>query len=114
MRRLLLMTVLLTPLPGLADATLVYHNSAGKMMIRTLVKNHLMRMDEGTHSSVIYDTAASTMTVIQHADRRYFVFDQQTINKLGSQVSAAQAELKAQTQCCLFPIRTKNWRFMKL
>ncbi len=95
-RLLVILGALLTPLSCLADATLIYHNSAGQTAIRTMVQGHLMRMDEGQKSSVIYDTASSTMTVIEHKERRYFRFDQNTINKLGSQVSAAQAELKAQ------------------
>ena len=85
--------------PALADTHVAYTDADGKPGIQVYVKDGKVRMENGVGQPIsIFDTANPALIVMNPADKRYSVFDQETAQHLGAEYQEAQRQLDEATK----------------
>lgn len=94
----LLLPAALCAAPAFADTHVAYTDANGQPGMQLYVKGGKVRMENGAGQPIgIFDTVNNTLLVINPAQKRYSVFDQQTAQHLSDQFQEAQKQLDEAT-----------------
>ena len=85
--------------PAVADTHVAYTDTAGQPGMQLYVKDGKVRMENGAGQPIgIFDTVGNSLLVLEPAQKKYFVFDEQTAAHLGAQFQEAQRQLDEATK----------------
>ena len=96
---ILTLLALLCAAPAFADTHVAYTDAGGQPGMQLYVKGSKVRMENGAGQPIgIFDTVNNTLLVLNPAQKRYSVFDQQTAAHLSAQFQEAQKQLDDATK----------------
>ena len=85
--------------PAIADTHVTYTDAAGQPGMQLYVKDGKVRMENGAGQPIgIFDTVGNSLLVLEPAQKRYFIFDEQTAAHLSAQFQEAQQQLEEATK----------------
>jgi len=88
----------LLTMPALADTHITFVDDGGQPSTQMYVKGGKVRIEGTGHerSVSIYDIASNSMTLLMPDQNKYLVFDQKTVDQMGTQAQAAVAAHQGQ------------------
>ena len=99
-KTLLVSIAALLAAPALADTRMQYvDEKSGAARTAIIIKDGKVRMNHSDSKSwSLYDAKTDTLTTVNPGDRSYAVLDEETMNKVSGQMSAAMQEMKKQLE----------------
>lgn len=97
LRTSIMFATALLAIPALADTHISFVDDSGQPSAQMYVKGGKVRIEGSGHERgiSIYDITSNTMTLLMPDQDKYLVFDQKTVDQMGTQAQAAEQQVQA-------------------